>query len=365
MRKLPSLIVCLTVAGLAGMKAPRPVVGTILSAGSFHVDHVTGTGTATVLNGDAVETSDNASRILLRNGVALNLSPRSGGSVFTDHATLETGTLQIKSTAAAFPIDSRAFTVTPTTPGTVATLQVAGNTLTVNVASGNAQIASASGQTLAHLTAGLTLAFDSLAAAAADGPEMPVRLLGVLDAENGHYLIRDRFSNTVSEVVGPVEPKLIHRMVSVDGKTFINQKSLLPHADRLVHVSKLSASDASMGLPCAGPGAGGVAKLVEISGVVSKVRDHFVMKTAQNKVFELTGDIQDKQIGSTLHTKGFVLPPRATVLPAENVVYLEPKKFVAMSSPCVGSVVGASLVSTGIVTATAVTANAAVNPISF
>lgn len=371
MRTLPALLTCsvaiLSVAALTAMKSPRPVVGTILSPGTFMVAHTSGNGTGTVLSGDTVESSENPSRILLRNGVNLNLYPRSGGAVFADHATLSTGTLRIKSTSGQFPIDSSAFVVLPTSPNTDATLQVAGNTLTVAVASGGAQIESATGQTLAHLTPGVTLAFNSVAAAADDpGPEMSVRLLGVLDSENGHYIVRDRFSNSVSEVVGPVSPKLLNRMVMVDGKTFVNQKSSVAQVDRLVQVSKLAASDAAMGLPCAADGAGGVAKSIVLNGIISKVRNHFMLQDQQKKTYELVGDVKDQEVGTSIKEKGFLLPRRPTILPAESVVYLERKKLVAMASPCVGAMVGSSLITSGTLLIPKNDALAkAVNPISF
>jgi hypothetical protein len=363
-RLLTSIASALAILSLAGMKTPRPVVGTILSTGSFQLDHTTLSGTGTILNGDQIASSDQSSRILLRNGVNLDLSPRSGGAVYADHATLDSGTLHIKSSTGSFPVDFKSFVVTPTSPNTNAILQVSGNSLTVNVSSGNALIASAaSGQTLARLTSGLTLAFDPLDPD--PGPEMSVRLLGVLDNENGHYLVRDRFSNSVSEVVGSVSPRLVNHMVAVDGKTFVNQKSTVAQVDRLVQISKLAASDAAMGLPCAADGAGGVAKLIGVSGVLSKVRNHFLVQDDKKKTYEVLGDIADAEVGTNIHEKGFLLPTRATILPAESVVYLERRKLIAMASPCVGAMVGSSLITTGVLAAPGNPGTAQANPISF
>ena len=104
-----------------------------------------------------------------------------------------------------------------------------------------------------------------------------------------------------------------------------------------------------------------------VSGVLSKIREHFLVSSPKTKTYEVVGDVNDKEIGNDIHERGFILPKRASILPAEGVVYLERRKLIAMASPCVGAMVGSSLISSGamLIPKSDATSAAVVNPISF
>jgi hypothetical protein len=350
----------------------RSVVGTVLSPGSFEVAHIAGIGTATVLNGDQVEALATQSRVLLKSGVDVQLAPHTSSNLFNDHAQLNNGTLNFKASA-AFYVNSHDFIVTATEPRTEAILQLSGSQLTVNVTSGSARIGSASGDTLARISAGSTLSFDPLSYPPVNNVNVSnttVRLLGVLDSQNGHYLIRDRFSNSVSEVVGgEISPKLINHQVMIDGTWIGNDKSTVAQVDHVVHVSKIEASDAASSFPCRADGSGGVAKVIGLDGLVSKIRNHYLLKDQKrNSTYEIVGNVNDKDVGTDLKARGFVLPDHPTILPAEKVVYIENRVLGLATSPCAGAIIGGIIIGTG----TAVwphnaTVNAATasTPISF
>ena len=86
------------------------------------------------------------------------------------------------------------------------------------------------------------------------------------------------------------------------------EKSDLSQVDRVVQVSKLAPSDATAGLPCAADGVGGLAKRVVVDGLVNKIRNHFMVQEANKHTYEVVGDVEDKEIGTNIHSKGFVLP---------------------------------------------------------
>ncbi len=329
---------------------PRVVVATAVSTGgNFQVAHTTASGTATVLSGDQVETGAGSSRITLRDGSEIELMPNSSASVFSDHATLDSGILRTHF-GTNFSIASRNFTVRPTDGKTVAILEASATSLTVSVPTGSADILGVNGSKLVHMMPGKTLNFGAYESKI-DANVNIARLLGVLDSENGHYLLRDRFSNTVSELVGPVDPKLLNHLVTVDGNVLTNQKANVLQVDHLVQISQIKRSDATYGLPCTPDGNGGIARIVHLDGALSKLRGHFLLADkAKGKSFELIGDVDDKEVGTEIAVKGFVLPKREALLPAEEVVYTEARKYIVAASPCAGLIIAGSIVSTGIIT---------------
>lgn len=328
----------------------RTVVGTAVSSGgSFQVGHTAASGTATVLSGDQVETGAGTSRIMLRNGSEIELLPNSAASVFDDHATLDMGTLRTHF-GAGFTIASRNFTVRPTDGKTVAVLEASATSLTVSVPEGSADILGATGVKLVHMLPGNTLNFGAYDSKI-DANVNVARLLGVLDSENGHYLLRDRFSNTVSELVGPVPPRLLNHLVTVDGNVLTNQKADVLQVDHLVQVSQIKQSDATFGLPCTPDGNGGIARVIHLDGALSKLRGHFLLADkSKGKSYELIGDVDDKEVGTDIAVKGFILPKRQALLPAEEVVYTEARKYIVAASPCAGLIIGGVIISTGIAT---------------
>ena len=353
MRSHPSLAIA--VFALAAPLATaavnaRPVVGTAVSSGgSFQVAHTNATGTATVLNGDQVETGAASSRITLRDGSEIELMPHSAASVFNDHATLDSGMLRTHF-GNGFTVASRNFTVRPTDGKTIAVLEASATSLTVSVPTGSADILGAKGDRLVHMLPGNTLNFGAYDSKI--DPNVNVaRLLGVLDSENGHYLLRDRFSNTVSELVGPVPQRLLNHLVAVDGNVLTNQRPDVLQVDHLVQVSQIKQSDATYGVPCTPDGNGGIARIVHLDGALSKLRGHFLLADkSKGKSYELIGDVDDKEVGTEIAVKGFVLPKREALLPAEEVVYTEARKYIVAASPCAGLLIGGIIVSTGVIT---------------
>ena len=354
MRLLSSFSACsfafFSVWSATGSVGARSVVGAVVSQGSFRLANTPATGTATLLNGDEIQASASSPKVMLKNGASFDLLPNSTSAFYQDHATLLSGTLRMTSQQ-PFAVNSGRFIVTATEPRTTAVLQMVDDRLTVNVTSGGASVVTG-GQNLAHMNAGSTLAFDPYAAAGGGAggdtftSNAQIRLLGVLDSENGHYLVRDRFTNSVSEVVGQVSPKLINHLVMVDGTWMGNEKSSVEQVDRVVQISKLAPSDATALLPCAIDGAGGIAVRVVVNGIVNKVRNHYLVQDTSKNTYEVVGDVQEKEVGTNIHQKGFVLPNRPTILPAEKVVFLESRHFVAMASPCIGAIVGGTLIGT-------------------
>ena len=350
---------------------PRPVVGTILSNGNFEVAHTPASGTATVLNGDEVSTSGTSSRIMLKGGTELELQPNSSGAIFSNHATLDAGTVKTK-LANDFYLTSRAFTVRSTESNTQAILQASAKALTVSVPSGGADVMNVAGSKLVHMAPGTTLNFGAYDTAASSAANVNAAwMLGVLDRENGHYIVRDRFTNTVSELVGTeVNPKLLNHLVVVDGNTTGTGASSLAQVDRVVQVSRLAPSDATTMIPCTPDGNGGIARIIHLDGMVSKVREHFLLKE-KSATYELVGEVNDKDIGTDLKARGFVLPRKQAILPAEKVVYTERRNYVLAASPCAGALLGGALVTTGTITAATITSSAAVigkaqvTPISY
>jgi hypothetical protein len=345
-RLLASALALLPFTFASAANAPRVVVGTALSSGNFEIAHTAASNNATVLDGDEVSSNASVSRVMLRGGAELDLQPNTVSSFFADHAILQEGTANTH-LSPQYAVISRDFTVKATQPQTEAILQTSLHSLTVSVKAGGADVINGAGVKLTHMAPGTTLDFGT-AYGSLDRSVNVARLMGVLDSENGHYLVRDRYSNAVSELVGPVDPKLLNHLVMVDGNVLTNDKPDVQQVDNVVSVSKVAKTDAAFGLPCIADGVHGVAKIVKLAGNLTKVRDHFLLADKNQGTYELVGDVEDKDVGTNMNVKGFLLDKREAVLPAEHVVYTEMRKFIATDSPCVGAIVAGSLITTGV-----------------
>jgi hypothetical protein len=319
-------------------------IGMVVSHGSFTIDGVKSSGTATVFNGDSLSTDAVASQVHLAGGVNLTLAPHSAGTIFSDHVALSQGTLSGQ-VGPQYRVVSKGITLRPVGPATQAEVQVAANRVTVAIPMGHADIGNAQGALLSHMVPGQVLSYQNVNGGS--DQQNQVQALGVLDREDGHYLIRDRYTNVVSELSGNIPADYLNKLVTVKGELG-SDKSNVAQVDRVVTVKEIKRSDATSLVPCEHDPGASVAKEMIVDGMLSKEEGHYLVSTSEHGVVEVIGDVDGSDIGKKVHMRGSIIQGQTAYAPAEQIVYTEKRKFVFSDSPCAGLIVGGMLVTAGL-----------------
>jgi hypothetical protein len=343
MFKLIRLILTTTAAAsLAGAAyQANAQIGMIASAGDFTIAGVKSAGTATVFSGDSVSTESTATQIHLSSGINWTLAPHSTVAVYSDHLQLARGTVSGQSTA-GFRVISEGMVLRPVKPGTEAEVQVAENRVTVAIPKGEAYVGTVQGAVVAHMMQGNVLSYQAIG-----GNNNHVQALGVLNSQDGHYLIRDRFTNVVSELQGKIPAAYLNKLVRVNGE-LATETSTVPQVDRLVSVTEIKRSDATSAVPCESDPGGSVAKEMVVDGILTQEEGHYLVNTSEHGYVEVIGDVDKSQIGKKIHMKGSLLQSKGAYAPAEQIVYTEKRKFVFADSPCAGLITGGVVVTAGL-----------------
>jgi hypothetical protein len=345
MRRNPACFFLLTtLIGVVGMTSDaRAQIGMVVSRGGFTVGGVTSTGTATIFNGDSLSTDGVASQVHLSSGVDLTLAPHSTGAIFADHVALRSGTISGQ-VGPQYRVVTQGVILQPTKPGTEAEVQIAENRVTVAIPKGQADIGSAHGALLSHMVPGQVLSYQNLNRGSDENTQ--VQALGVLGREDGHYLIRDRYTNVVSELSGTIPPAYLNKLVLVKGDLG-SDKSTVPQVDRVVVVKDIKRSDATSNIPCQHDPGGRAAKEMMVDGVLSQEEGHYLVATSEYGYVELIGDVDSSEVGKKVHMKGAIIQGQTAYAPAEQIVYTEKRKFAFSDSPCAGLITGGILVTAG------------------
>jgi hypothetical protein len=313
-------------------------IGMVVSKGNFTIAGVRSAGTATIFDGDLVATGSVASEVHLSNGVDLMMSPNSSGSIFQDHVNLIKGTIAGK-VGGQYRVASEGLVLQPTSSATRAEVQVADNRVIVALPAGQADMLTAHGALVSHMVPGKVLSYQNVNGA----DDKVVQALGVLDRQDGHYLIRDRFTNVVSELSGDIPANYLNKLVLVNGE-LLSDKPTVSQVDRLVMVKQIKRSDATSAVPCESDPGGSVAEEMKVDGVLSTEKGHYLVATSEHGYVEVIGDVDSAEVGKTVHMKGAIIQGHTAYAPAEQVVYTEKRKFVVSDSPCAGLIAGGVMV---------------------
>jgi hypothetical protein len=336
-------------------------LGMVVSRGTFTVGGVSSTGTATIFNGDSLSTDTASSQVHLLNGVNLTLAPHSTGAIYSDHVALDKGTI-FGQVGSQYRVETRGVTLQPVAPGTEAEVQVAENRVTVAIPKGHADIGGAHGAILSHMVPGQVLSYQNVNGGMDEATH--VQAVGVLSRQDGHYLVRDRITNVAYELSGNVPGSYLNKQVMVKG-VLGQDKSSIPQVDHLMNVKEIQQSDATVGAPCESDPGKSVAKEMVVNGVLSREEGHYLVHTADHGVVEVIGDVDSSQIGQQIHMKGAIIPGQAAYAPAEQLVYMEKRKFVYSASPCAGLITGGVMITAGLLLYADGGSTNPVTPISF
>jgi len=200
----------------AGVVLAANVIGVASGAAAFLVDRAQVQGNATIIEGAVVETRSSSSRLLLNNGVRLQLEPQSRAKVFAERVILEQGAGRLTQAGPAALV-AKGLQVAPNEKD--AQIHVALNpqgAVRVTALQGAAKVTTAEGLVLARVNAGSTLAFEPQAATAAPPYQ------GCLSAGADGFLLKDATTNVLFDLRGENLAQYAGRYVQVTASQWPN-----------------------------------------------------------------------------------------------------------------------------------------------
>jgi hypothetical protein len=257
--------------------AASPVIGIVMSKGTFRVDNATVVGNATLFDGATIETHGTGSSMDLSTGAKVSLASESKGRFFGDRMILERGEGQLDQAlgrAVGFRLEARGLTIRPQSGGASARVALGGGAqVQIEAATGSLRVLNSRGLPVANLVAGMTLAFDPQA------PGTPSKLSGCLEKKAGHFLLTDETTKVTVELAGPgLDPETGNR-VEVSG-AMDPAATPVPVASQFIRVSTVkrtgkgcAANKSSAGISTTTIAiVGGVAVAATVGGVAAARR---------------------------------------------------------------------------------------------
>ena len=212
LKKLQAVLALFCMATFAS--AGTTVIGTASVRGNMRVDGSTVQGDATVFNGTVVETDDASANLRMGHGIDVTMSKSSKGTVYSDHFVLQRGASELTAPG-PFEMEADGLRVAADSPNSVAIVTMAPNkTVNVAVLAGRFKVRDGDGFFLSNVLPGRPLSF----AAQAQASTSPyfISVVGLLDSENGHYLLTTA-ENVKYELTGIDIQKFVSDKVVVTG----------------------------------------------------------------------------------------------------------------------------------------------------
>ena len=186
------------------------VIGIATAKGSFLVNSLSVSGSATLFEGCTIETSRASSEARLLGGSKLALSPGSKATIFQHRLVVDRGTGQLDS-APGLHVRIGGFQVEPTEKGRLQFALLASNRVRVSVDGGAFAVRSAGGVLLANVTQGSSLDLD------AQGESVTTKIVGKLQKVDGKYVVTDEATKTTIEIQGDNLEQFVGKRVEVSG----------------------------------------------------------------------------------------------------------------------------------------------------
>jgi len=237
--------------------AAPPVIGTIVTRGSFRLDNATVAGNATLIEGAVLETSFDSSTVELSSGARLVMGASSKGRLFGDHIVLEKGQARFEN-AAGYRLEALGLTIQPETGAARGRVAVAGvNRVQVAALTGSFRVLNSRGVLVANMPPGAAMEFEPQQSGGAS------RVTGCLQTVNGRLILRDETTNVTVEVAGPGLNKESGNRVELAGSldpsaTPVSDASQYIRVARVTRISK-SCTVGRPGAVAAGVGGAGAA----------------------------------------------------------------------------------------------------------
>ena len=187
----------LSLCALSAGFAASPGIGMVVANGSFQVDHSTVWGSATLFDGNTIETNISSSQLQLNNGVRLRLAAETRARVYESRLVLERGIGQLESTK--YRIEAASLQVEADKPGATARVQLSGpKRVVVAARDGGVRVHNSDGVLIAKLDSGREMTFEPQQG----GDAALTKVSGILAIKDGSFIVVDRITNVTMQLQG-------------------------------------------------------------------------------------------------------------------------------------------------------------------
>lgn len=233
--------------------AASPAIGLVVANGSFQLDHSSVWGTATLFDGNVIETNISSSQLQLNNGVTLRLAAETSARVYEKRLVLEKGIGQVES--ANYRIEAASLRVEADKPGATARVQLTGQKRVVVAArDGAVRVSNGDGVLVARLDSGREMTFEPQEGDAA----AITKVSGILALKDGKFILVDRTTNVTIQLEGTDLEAEVGNLVEISG-TLSAAAPTVAGASQVIDVTsikRLTKSARAAAAAAAGAGAG-------------------------------------------------------------------------------------------------------------
>ncbi|MGA2740327.1 MAG: hypothetical protein ABSG65_23165 [Bryobacteraceae bacterium] len=254
----------LSLCALPASFAASPAIGLVVANGSFQLDHSNIWNTATLFDGNVIETNTSSSQLHLNNGVNLRLAAETRARVYDSRLILEKGIGQVESTK--YRIEAASLRVEADKPGATALVQLAGpSRVVVGARDGSVRVSNGEGVLIARVDSGREMVFEPQEAGAAE----LTKVSGILALKDGKFILVDRITNVTMELQGTGLEAEVGNLVEITGKVD-SAAPTVAGASQIIDVSNIKRLTKSAGAAgAAGAGAAGAGAGVATAGGLS------------------------------------------------------------------------------------------------
>ncbi|MGA3043171.1 MAG: hypothetical protein ABSF54_20530 [Bryobacteraceae bacterium] len=242
-----------------------PGIGLVVANGSFQVDHSTVWGSATLFDGNTIETNVSSSQLQLNNGVNLRLAAETRARIYESRLVLEKGIGQLESVQ--YRIEAASLQVEAAQPGATARVQLTGSKRVVVAArDGEVRVRNGEGVLIARLDSGHEITFEPQESGAT-----VTKVSGILAIKDGKFIVVDRTTNVTMQLQGTGLEAEVGNLVEVTG-TVDAAAPTVAGASQLIDVTsikRLTKGTRPAAAGAAGAGAAGGAAAGAAAGGLS------------------------------------------------------------------------------------------------
>jgi hypothetical protein len=256
-----------------------PSIGVAVNNSDFRVDASRVQGSATLFEGNVVETGKGPARLYLNNGARVRLAARSKAAVFADRLQLQAGAVGFS--GAPLRMEALSLRVENDSPrGSAGVSLVPGGAVRVSALDGSLAVRNGRGVLVARLAAGTSLEMFP----APDTPNL-TRVSGIVKKAGGRYILQDQVSGVSFELRGEDLDSAVDKKVEITG-TVIPGES--PAAAQILQVSSIRIL-AGAAAPAVAAGAAGSGGGVS-AGTIAVIAGVTVAVAATTAGIALSGD---------------------------------------------------------------------------
>jgi uncharacterized protein YkvS len=263
----------LSLCVVAACFAASTAIGLVVANGSFQLDQSSVRGSATLFDGNVIETNVSSSQLQLNNGVSLRLAAETRARVYASRLVLEKGIGQLESTK--YRIEAAGLQVEADRPGSMVRVQLTGpNRVVVAAREGAVHVSNSDGVLIARLASGREMLFEPQEGSATT----VTKVSGILALKDGKFIVVDRVTNVTMQVQGTGLEAEVGNLVEITG-TVDAAAPTVPGASQIVDVTsikrltkgKREAAAAGAGAAGGGAAAGAAAGGLSTGAIVAIV----------------------------------------------------------------------------------------------